>query len=136
MVFLKLSRHFFSYHIELFKIRVSARNEDTTITFDGAASSDNVDITAYTWMFTDETLKTLTGEKPAYTFNTPGVYTITLNVTDTAGNWATDTAFVSVLDVTKSVANPGSRDQTLNAGEPLDFNASGSTDNVGIVSYQ
>jgi len=74
-----------------------AVNEDTLLTFNGSASSDNVAITAYTWTFADVTIKTLTGEKPAYTFNTPSVYTITLNVTDKAGNWATDTITVTVL---------------------------------------
>lgn len=110
-------------------------NEDTPITLDGSASSDNVAISAYTWTFTDVATKTLAGEKPAYTFNTPGVYTITLNVTDAAGNWATDTITITVLDITKPVANAG-QDQTVNVGASVSFDASSSTDNVGIVSYE
>jgi len=110
-------------------------NEDTPITLDGSASSDNVGITAYTWTFTDVTTKTLTGEKPTYTFNMPGVYTITLNVTDATGNWATDTIVITVADVTKPVANAG-QDKTVNVGTTVSFDASGSSDNVGIVSYE
>jgi PKD repeat protein len=110
-------------------------NEDTSITLDGSASSDNIGITAYTWTFTDVTIKTLTGPKPTYTFNTPGVYTITLNVTDAAGNWATDTVVITVLDVTKPVANAG-QDQTVNVGTTVTFDAGGSTDNVGVVAYE
>jgi parallel beta-helix repeat protein len=110
-------------------------NEDTQITLDGSASSDNVAITTYTWTFTDVTIKTLTGQKPTYTFNTPGVYTMTLNVTDAAGNWATDTVVITVLDITKPVANAGS-DKTINVGTAVTFDAGGSTDNVGIVSYE
>jgi parallel beta-helix repeat protein len=110
-------------------------NEDTSITLDGSASSDNGAITAYTWTFTDVTVKTLTGAKPTYTFNTPGVYTITLNVTDSAGNWATDTVIITVLDITKPAANAG-QDQTVNVGATVTFDAGGSTDNVGIVSYE
>jgi len=102
---------------------------------DGSASSDNIGITAYTWTFTDVTTKTLTGEKPTYTFNTPGVYTITLNVTDVTGNWATDTIVITVADVTKPVANAG-QDKTINVDTIVSFDASGSTDNVGIVSYE
>jgi len=110
-------------------------NEDTTVTLDGSASSDNVGITAYTWTFTDVTTKTLTGGKSTYTFNTPGVYTITLNVTDSTGNWATDTIVITVADVTKPVANAG-QDKTVNVGTTVSFDAGGSTDNVGIVSYE
>jgi len=71
--------------------------EGTTVTFDGSASSDNVGITDYTWTFIDVTTKTLHGEKPTYTFNTPGVYTVTLKVTDAAGNWDTDTVVITVV---------------------------------------
>ena len=108
--------------------------EDTPITFDGSASSDNVGIVSYTWTFTDVTIKTLTGQKPSYTFNTPGVYTITLNVEDAAGNEATDTVAITVLDVTKPNANAG-QDQAATVGASVSFDAGASSDNVGIVSY-
>jgi len=110
-------------------------DEDTPVTLDGSSSTDNGDITAYTWTFTDATTKTLTGEKPTYTFNTPGVYTITLNVTDTGGNWATDTVTITVLDVTAPVADAGS-DQKVKVDTSVSFDASNSTDNVAIVSYE
>ncbi len=110
-------------------------NEDTAVTFDGSASTDNIGITGYTWKFTDGTVKTLTGDKPTYTFGNPGVYTITLNVTDAAGNWATDTVVITVSDVTKPIADAGN-DQTVNVGANVTFDASGSSDNVGIVSYE
>jgi len=109
-------------------------NEDTSITLDGSNSSDNVGITTYTWTFTDVTNKILTRENPSYTFNTPSIYTITLNVTDAAGNWATDTAIITILDITKPIANT-CQNQTVNVGEPVTFNGSASTDNVGIISY-
>lgn len=110
-------------------------NEDTLTTLNASASSDNVGITEYTWTFTDEAIKTLTGEKPTYTFNTPGVYTIALTVTDTAGNWATDTIIITVLDITDPVADAG-EDKTSNVGETVAFDAGTSSDNVGIVSYE
>jgi PKD repeat protein len=110
-------------------------NEDTLVTCDGSMSSDNVGITAYTWTFTDMTIKTLTGAKPTYTFNTPGVYTITLNVTDASGNWATNTMTITVQDSTKPIANAG-QNQTVNVGAKVIFDGGGSSDNVGIVSYE
>jgi PKD repeat protein len=109
--------------------------EGTLVTFDGSASADNVGIAGYTWTFTDVTAKTLTGEKPAYTFTTPGVYTVTLNVTDADGNWAIDTVVVTVMDITSPIANAGA-DQKVGEDTSVTFDASGSSDNVGIVSYE
>jgi parallel beta-helix repeat protein len=109
-------------------------NEDTLMTLDGSASTDNIAITAYTWTFVDVTTKTLTGPKPTYTFDTPGVYTITLNVTDAAGNWATDTVVITVLDITKPLANAGP-DQTVTEDTLVTFNGSQSSDNVAITNY-
>jgi PKD repeat protein len=110
-------------------------DEDTAVTFDGSASTDENGIAGYTWTFTDVTAKTLTGENPVYTFNTPGAYTVTLNVTDADGNWATDTVVVTVIDITSPIANAGA-DQTVGEDTSVTFDASGSSDNVGIVSYE
>lgn len=110
-------------------------NEDAQITLYGKASSDNIGITSYTWTFTDTTAKTLTGVNPSYTFGNPGVYIITLTVKDAAGNEATDNVTVTVRDVTNPIADAG-QDQTLPAGTTVSFDATSSTDNVGIVSYE
>ncbi|MEA2089908.1 MAG: PKD domain-containing protein [Thermoproteota archaeon] len=40
-----------------------------------------------------------------------------------------------MLDITKPVANAG-QDQTVNVGNAVTFDAGGSSDNVGIVSYE
>ncbi len=111
-------------------------NEDTIVTFNASASYDENDIASYNWTFTDAgILKTLSGVNPNYTFQTPGVYTVTLNITDPAGNWATAMVFVTVLDITEPVAHAG-QDRTVNVGESVTFDASESTDNVGITSYE
>jgi len=109
--------------------------EDTPVSFDGTESSDIVGITSYTWTFTDVTLQTLTGEKPTYTFATPGTYTVTLEVADDAGNSASDTFVITVLDITNPVANAGV-DRTTAAGASVSLDAGGSADNVGITSYE
>jgi len=109
--------------------------EDTLVTFDGSGSSDNIGITSNTWAFMDGTPQTLTGINPTYTFSTPGTYIVTLEVTDAAGNCATDTLTVTVLDVTKPVADAGP-DQTVKMGTTVTFNAGGSSDNTAIVSYE
>lgn len=110
-------------------------DEDMLVTFDGSRSYDDVGITSYTWTFTDETQQTLTGVSPTYTFANPGTYTVTLNVIDGAGHYATDTVVITVLDVTKPVADAGF-DKTIVVNTEVGFNASGSSDNAGIVSYE
>jgi len=78
--------------------------EDTLVTFDGSGSSDNIGVTSYTWTFMDVTPQTLTGVNSTYTFARTGTYTVTLKVTDAAGNNATDTVTIMVFDETKPVA--------------------------------
>ncbi len=72
-------------------------NEGTLVTLDGSNSTDNIEITSYTWTFMDVTTQTLSGANVTYRFTTPGVYTITLNVTDAMGHWDTDTVIITVL---------------------------------------
>ncbi len=64
--------------------------EDTTVTFNGSGSSDNVGITDYTWTIEGSEYS---GIEVQHTFNEPGNYTVTLNVSDEAGNSDTDTAY-------------------------------------------
>jgi len=75
-------------------------DEDTIVSFDGSSSYDNVGIVNYVWTFIDVTPQTLLGGNPTYTFMNPGVYTATLNVTDGAAHWDTDTVTISVSALT------------------------------------
>ena len=109
-------------------------DEDTPMTFDGSVSYDNIGITSYTWAFFDETPQMLTGANPTYTFYTPGLYTVTLTVTDAALNYAKETVTITVVDTTKPIANAGD-DRVTHGGATVTFDGSGSTDNVEVVSY-
>jgi len=110
-------------------------DEDAFVTFDGAQSHDDVGIVSYEWTFVDEIAKTLDGIKANYTFNTPGIYNVTLTVIDGCGNWDTDAVTITVLDVTDPVADAG-QDRIIVQGASVSFDASNSSDNVGIVSYE
>jgi len=110
-------------------------DEDTTVTFDGSGSTDNVGIVKYLWTFTDATPKTLADVAPTYNFATPGTYIVTLNVTDAAGNWDVDTLVITVLDVTNPIAEAGI-DQIAVEDTTVNFDARNSTDNVGIAKYE
>jgi len=107
-----------------------------TADFDGSASTDNFCVSRYEWTFMEGSYsRTLTGVDPAHKFISAGSYFITLNVTDAAGNWHTDTMTVTVNDTTKPTAKAG-MDYYGNQGIPIQFNGNASTDNVGIASYK
>ncbi|WP_241430725.1 PKD domain-containing protein [Haloferax elongans] len=108
-------------------------DEDTTAQFNGTNSTDNVGIDSYEWDFGDGT--NATGENVSHTYTEPGSYTVTLNVTDAAGNNDTDTMVVTVEDATDPTAAAGSN-QTVDEDTAVQFNGSSSTDNVGVDSYQ
>ena len=76
---------------------VDSRNPHT---FNAGGSSDNVGIVNYSWSFMyGGRERTLFGPTPTFYFVTPGNYTVTLTVTDGAGNSAMDTVNILVLPV-------------------------------------
>jgi len=137
----------------------------TTVTFDGSGSADNLDIlnygiANYTWTFTDDTTKVLTGVKANYTFYNVHNFSVTLNVSDCSGNWDTDQMWVNVtetrlvrdvavIDVTTfpttvttgdfllinvTVANQGNLSETFNVTVYYDSSVVGSKNGVSLAS--
>ncbi|MBS3816279.1 MAG: right-handed parallel beta-helix repeat-containing protein, partial [Candidatus Thermoplasmatota archaeon] len=106
-------------------------DEDTVVTFDASSSSDNVGIVNHTWIIDGTEYYR---EVVEHTFAEPGIYTVELNVADEAGNYDTDTVEVTVNDVTDPTADTG-EDKTVDEDKAVTFDASGSSDNVGIVNY-
>ncbi|MEW5747210.1 MAG: PKD domain-containing protein [Candidatus Thermoplasmatota archaeon] len=131
--------------VELFSVDTDAPSADCgsdrtvscgdEVTLDGSASSDNVGIASYQWDLVDGEAVTLTGAEAAHTFELPGTYAVTLTVYDGAGNSGTDTMTVTVVDDEAPVADAGEAPTDVEAGETVTFNASGSSDNVGIVNF-
>ncbi|MFW6376184.1 MAG: PKD domain-containing protein, partial [Thermoplasmatota archaeon] len=106
--------------------------EDTSVTFNASSSNDNVGIVEYRWSIGEEIFK---GEVITHTFETPGIYVVSLNVSDEAGNYGTMTSEVEVKDVTDPKAGAG-EGFTVSIGEEFRLDGNGSTDNVGIESYE
>ena len=63
-----------------------------------------------------------------------GVHTYVLSVRDAAWNWASTSGAFTIRDTTAPLAD-GGPDRMVEAGTTVLFDASNSTDNVGIVSY-
>jgi len=109
-------------------------NQGDTVTLNGSGSTDNVEIVNYTWTFTDDGEVSLYGVDPAHTFENAGTFEIQLNVSDAAGNSDTDLMTLTINDTESPKAIAGS-DREVYVGDTVTFNASGSTDNVGIFNY-
>jgi PGF-CTERM protein len=111
-------------------------DEDVPHTFTGAGSSDNVGIETYEWIIESESEPRVRrqGESFEYVFAMPGIYTVTLTVTDPSGLWDSDTTKVTVLDVTAPIAVPPTS-VTIKVGQTVQFDGRSSSDNVGIVNY-
>jgi len=79
-------------------------DEGRIVLLQGKNSKDNVGIANYTWIINDNGIKTLFGELSFYRFNNIIIkkeFEITLNVTDAAGNWDTDTKNITIYEDTK-----------------------------------
>lgn len=108
----------------------------TEYTFDGSGSTDNTGvIDTYEWTFDDGGAQTLADVSPSYVFDNAGVFEVTLNVTDEAGNAATDTVTITVLaDNAAPVADAGA-DESIVAGTVYAFDGTGSSDDVAVETY-
>ena len=70
---------------------------DERVVLDGSGSTDNLGIVQWLWEFEyDGGTVTLEGAEVGHVFRVPGRYTVSLTVTDDAGNSATDTVVVEV----------------------------------------
>ncbi|WP_167960951.1 PKD domain-containing protein, partial [Saonia flava] len=104
------------------------------VAFDGSVSTDDLAIASYSWDFIDGGVSTEVS--PTYTFNTPGVYDVELTVTDVEGLIDTDVVTITVNQPNLSpVAVASAAPESGIAPLEVSFIGSGSTDDVGIISY-
>ncbi len=109
-----------------------------TVTFDGSGSSDDVLVTNYTWTFTyDGDTVELWGVGPTFVFDIAGTYVVTLTVSDADAETDTDTVTITVtepapVENVAPVADAGD-DQTVDEGDTVTFDGSGSTDSDGTI---
>ncbi len=107
------------------------------ISFDASGSSDNVGIISYSWEFDDGS--TGSGETTTHSYTSAGDYTVTLTVTDSAGNSAEKTIQITVEEEGQDTESPtadAGEDKTVEVGKEFTLDASDSSDNEGIASYE
>jgi PKD repeat protein len=106
------------------------------VMFDGTGSSDpDGTIVSYDWDFGDGS--TGTGPQPQHAYAAPGVYDVTLTVTDDAGDTSAPATTTATIDPANQAptADPNGP-YTGTVGVPVTFDGSGSSDPDGtIVSY-
>ncbi len=113
-------------------------DEDIEVMLNAELSWDNVGIVSYVWeIWLGDVLIAdgLEGRKVPFAFEQPGLYDITLKVTDAVGLSAGDTVQYGVRDVTPPHAVAGG-DLSFDEDAAVTFSGTASTDNVGIVEYK
>jgi PKD repeat protein len=101
-------------------------------TLDASRSHDNVGIKTFEWTLFDEgRWKRFAGDRLQYAFDHPGSYTVDLNVTDEAGNRASQETVVTVRDSEPPVAVIFT-DGEAHVGVPFVLDGTRSHDNVAI----
>jgi len=94
----------------------------SAVSFDGSASTDDKGIASYSWDFdaSNGITSEATGKTATKTYTTAGMYTVTLTVTDTSGQKATDTVnvVVSTTPVTNTELDLATYDNRLREAAP------------------
>ncbi len=102
------------------------------IQFSGSGTDPDGDAITFAWDFGDgSTPLTTGGATPTHTYTSPGVFPVTLTVTDSLGASATSqtTATVTAALLLNPIGN-----KSVNLGETLTFTVSGSSPSGGPVS--
>ena len=114
---------------------ITSGDAPLTVAFTGENSTDDRNsIVSYSWDFGDG-VGTSTETNPVYEFQTPGVYTVVLTVTDVEGLSGSAQIDITVGNDEPPVALASANPTMGEAPLAVIFDGSGSTDDNGIVSY-
>jgi len=111
----------------------AAQGGQWTVSFDAGGSTDDNGIWKYEWDFGDGSNGSSVA--PTHQYGASGTYDVTLTITDHANQSTQVVTQVTVGANDPPVADAGP-DQTTERGFPITLDASGSSDDFGIASYQ
>ncbi len=100
------------------------------VTLNWSASTDNVGITNVKWSVFPTSGFSHLGNG-TYVFHQVGMYFLTLNVSDAAGNYDIDFTTIDVIDVTPPIATIVASSTKVSIGELIELQGNTSTDNSG-----
>ncbi|MFW3146776.1 MAG: PKD domain-containing protein [Thermoplasmatota archaeon] len=113
------------------------QDQDTIVYFNGTGSTDDGEITNYTWSFTyrDEPIL-LYGPTPSFLFVTPGQYEVVMRVMDSANRTALESFYVNINDTEDPIAFVHFllENTMMETGDTYFFQGT-SVDNGEVVSY-
>ncbi len=105
------------------------------ITLEPETAWDQVGIVGYEWTIDPWGINlTLTGRAVEHSFGSLGNFMVVLRVWDGSGNLGEDALFVQVVDRDPPICDAGP-DLVVDQGESVLLDGTGSTDNVGITSW-
>ena len=108
-------------------------NKHWTISVNASSSTDDVGIWKYAWDFGDGS--TATTSTATHTYAAPGIYTISLTVTDHASQTHTATTTAFITGTESPVAN-GNGPYFAEPNLTVEFNGAASSDDTGILKYE
>ena len=102
------------------------------ISFSSAGSSDSDgSIASYSWNFDDG--DTSSDPNPIHVYDTQGIYTVSLTVTDNEGKTKTDTA-TCTIESTEAPTAEANGPYTMEVDQTVTFNSTGSEDPDGTIT--
>jgi len=107
---------------------------DLTVQFTDASTDSDGSVVSYSWAFGDG--NSSTSENPSHTYSSEGTYSVTLTVTDDAGDSDSVTKSVQVTAPVEEPNNPPTADFTFSATDlSVDFASTSSDIDGNIASY-